>query len=51
MNQLQHALDACYRTKSIAIREVLLTALEEEGNIDKEFSMFAAALIEANQRK
>lgn len=51
LNQLQHALDACYRTKSIAIREVLLTALEEEGNIDKEFSMFAAALIEANQRK
>jgi uncharacterized protein (TIGR02646 family) len=49
LTQLQSALDACYRTSSEAVRAILFSALKEEGAADKEFSMFAKALIEANQ--
>lgn len=49
LTQLQNALDACYRTSNMTVRAILLTALKEEGAADKEFSMFAAALINANQ--
>lgn len=49
LSQLQHALDACYRTSNATVREALLAALNEEGAADKEFSMFAAALIAANR--
>lgn len=48
LKELQHAIDACYRTSNAAVRAALLTALADEGAIDKEFSMFAAALIAAN---
>jgi len=49
LSQLQNALDACYRTANETVRATLLAALDEEGAADKEFSMFAAALIEANR--
>jgi hypothetical protein len=49
INTLQNAIDACYRTTSQVVRETLLRALAEEGAVDKEFSMVAAALISANQ--
>lgn len=48
--QLQYALDACYRTANEVVRVTLLAALDEEGAADKEFSMFAAALIAANRQ-
>ena len=48
LNQLQNAIDACYRTSNVAVRGTLLAALVDEGAVDKEFSMFAAALIAAN---
>jgi uncharacterized protein (TIGR02646 family) len=47
--ELQKAIDACYRTKSAAIRDDLLAELAREADLDKEFSMFAAALISANR--
>lgn len=49
LTQLQNALDACYRTKNMLVRQIMLAALQEEGAVDKEFSMFASALINANQ--
>ena len=49
LTQLQNALDACYRTTNETIRATLLAALDEEGAVDKEFSMFANALITANR--
>jgi len=49
--QLQNSLDACYRTVNKVIQATLLAALEEEGAADKEFSMFAAALISANRSR
>jgi hypothetical protein len=45
---LQSSIDACYRTRSIDVRNVLLQALEGETGANREFSMFAAALISAN---
>jgi len=47
--ELQNAIDACYRTSSNAVRALLIAALEQESLADKEFSMFAAALIAANK--
>lgn len=49
IRELQNAIDACYRTSSKAVRETLLSALNQESEADREFSMFAAALIAANQ--
>lgn len=49
LQALQNSIDACYRTSSLAVRKVLLDALEQESEADKEFSMFAAALIAANR--
>ncbi|ENC9862263.1 HNH endonuclease [Klebsiella pneumoniae] len=49
INELQNAIDACYRTSSAVVRNTLLTALAHESDPDKEYSMVAAALIEANQ--
>ena len=49
ITELQSSIDACYRTSSVAVRDVLLKALEQESDASKEFSMFAAALIEANR--
>lgn len=49
LTQLQNALDACYRTKNMSIRQIMLASLQEEVGVDKEFSMFASALINANQ--
>ena len=47
--QLQNAVDACYRTTNAAVRATLLASLGDEATVDKEFSMFAAALLAANQ--
>lgn len=49
LSQLQNALDACYRTVNGTVRATLLAALDEEGAADKEFSLFASALIAANR--
>lgn len=49
INELQSAIDACYRTSSDTLRNTLLTALDQESGMNKEFSMFAAALIAGNQ--
>ena len=49
--ELQNAIDACYRTSSTAVRALLLAALDQESEADKEFSMFAAALIAANRQR
>lgn len=49
INQLQNAIDACYRTSSAVVRDTLLIALNDESAADKEFSMVAAALIAVNQ--
>lgn len=49
LNELQNAIDACYRTTSDTVRRLLLAALNQEGDGSKEFSMFAAALISANR--
>ena len=49
LSHLQNALDACYRTTNETIRATLLAALDAEGAVDKEFSMFATALIAANR--
>lgn len=48
LSQLQNSLDACYRTTNATVQATLLAALDAEGAGDKEFSMFAAALIAAN---
>ncbi len=49
ITELQSSIDACYRTASATVRQLLLDALEQESGITKEFSMFAAALIAANR--
>ncbi|BAP42069.1 putative uncharacterized protein [Pseudomonas sp. StFLB209] len=46
---LQHALDACYRTSNVALQNILLHALEAESDSSKEFSLFSAALMAANK--
>lgn len=48
INDLQNAIDACYRSSSRNIRDILLSALVLESDEDKEFSMVAAALLAAN---
>lgn len=48
IKSLQDAVDACYRTKSLAVRDLLLKALGSQAAADKEFSMFAAALLAAH---
>ncbi|CAM6715063.1 TPA: HNH endonuclease [Enterobacter kobei] len=49
INELQNAIDACYRTRNSTIRDNLLAALTHESDADKEFSMVAAALLAANE--
>ena len=48
IKSLQDAVDACYRTKSLAVRDLLLKALGSQAAADKEFSMFTAALLAAH---
>lgn len=48
IKSLQDAVDACYRTKSLAVRDLLLKALGSQTAADKEFSMFAAAFLAAH---
>lgn len=45
IKSLQDAVDKCYRTKSLAVRDLLLQTLGSQAAADKEFSMFAAALL------
>lgn len=49
IESIQNAIDACYRTSSATIRQVLLHALFQEAEANREFSIFAAALIAANK--
>lgn len=49
INDLQNAIDACHRTSSRAVRDILLSALAHESDANKEFSMVASALIAANE--
>lgn len=49
LDDLQNALDACYRTKNPPLQQILLHALEAESDSSKEFSMFSAALMAANK--
>jgi uncharacterized protein (TIGR02646 family) len=49
ISEMQKAIDACYRTKNTSIRDDLLAELAREADLDKEFSMFAAALTAANR--
>lgn len=49
LTELQNAIDACYRTSSPTVQEVLLNALDRESAPNKEFSMFAGALLAAHR--
>lgn len=49
LKDLQNAIDACYRTRSVGVRQILLAALDSEANSNREFSMVAEALIIANR--
>lgn len=49
ISEIQKAIDACYRTKSVAVRNDLLAELAREADPNKEFSMIADALIAANR--
>lgn len=49
ITEMQNAIDACYRTKSAALRDALLESLHKEGDADREFSAFVSALIELNR--
>ena len=48
IREIQRALDACFRTQNLALRESALHQLQEEGNRDKEYSIFVQAFLEAN---
>ncbi|UYK77964.1 HNH endonuclease [Xanthomonas sacchari] len=48
LKSVQDAIDACYRTRTPALRKVLLVALGTQAADDKEFSMFARALLSAH---
>lgn len=48
IKSLQDAVDKCYRTKSLAVRDLLLQTLGSQAAADKEFSMFAAAFLAAH---
>lgn len=48
INDLQNAIDACFRTSSKNVRDTLLSALMLEREADKEFSMVADALLAVN---
>ncbi|MCD2354877.1 HNH endonuclease [Pantoea sp. MHSD4] len=48
INDLQNAIDACFRTSNNNVRDTLLSALVLERENDKEFSMVADALLVAN---
>lgn len=49
ISELQKAIDVCYRTTNKSLRTLLIDALGQESSADKQFSMFAAALIAANK--
>lgn len=48
LDEVQKAVNACFRTTNEALRAMLLRSLEGEGDSSKEFSIFAAALVAAN---
>jgi uncharacterized protein (TIGR02646 family) len=48
ISEMQNAIDACFRTRSDTVRKTLLEALQQENAAEREFSMFAAALMAAN---
>ncbi len=48
LNELESAIKACYRTKNLQLRNAALTTLEAEAEKDREYSIFAKAMIESN---
>ncbi|MFW3895964.1 HNH endonuclease [Pseudomonas bharatica] len=48
LNQVQNAVDKCYRTHDPALRALLFEALWEEAAPDKQFSIFAEALLKTS---
>ena len=48
LDELEKAIKACYRTKNEQLRNTALAALETEAGKDKEYSIFAKALLEAH---
>jgi len=49
LSSLESAVDACYRTRNSNVRDTLLASLSEEGNPEREFSMFAKAFLDAHE--
>lgn len=45
---IQNALDACFRTQSIVLRNLAIDELKKEAECDKEYSIFTKALLTAN---
>jgi hypothetical protein len=45
IQNVQKAIDACYRTRSNELRAILLDSLKEEVSIDREFSLIASTLL------
>lgn len=48
ISEIQKALDACFRTNNMQLRNLAIDALKKEGEDDKEYSIFVNALLEAN---
>ncbi|RXJ76997.1 HNH endonuclease [Arcobacter sp. F155] len=48
INEIQKALNACFRTNSESLKDVLLQELRREANDDKEYSLFITALLDAH---
>jgi len=48
IREMQKALNACFRTQNLALREYALQQLQQEGDRDKEYSIFVQAFLEAN---
>lgn len=48
LDEVSNAVNACYRTTNDALRTMLLRSLVKEGDSNREFSLFAGALIAAN---
>lgn len=48
ISDIQKAIDSCFRTNNITLRNLALTALKEEAREDKEYSIFIKALFTIN---
>lgn len=48
MNDIQKSLNACFRTSSDALKEILIDELKMEASEDKEYSLFVGSLLQAH---